>query len=339
MKRTGATARSTRLSRSRSATIAVVGAAALLLAACGDSGDDQDEGGDGWEPDGTVTVLVTSQPGGGSDITGRDFAATLPKIRPGVEVQVENYDTIPGFIEGVARDGDPLTVLTAAHGGAIQSPLEEDLPYTWEDFARYAIYAEDPAVLVTAADSEFQTFEDVVAAAKERDVTIGWVLTTGPDAIETLTIEEAMDIDLKQVVFDGGGEQLTATLAGDVDVSLIEPGSLIDYIKTGEVRPLLSMHSERIDAEGFADTPTAAEAGITAEDFNQWRGFFGPPGLTDEQVDWWVETMEMWVETEEFQKYIDDNLLVPTFVTGADLDEYMEGAEATTEEIIAQAGS
>jgi len=92
------------------------------------------------------------------------------------------------------------------------------------------------------------------------------------------------------VVFEGGGQQLAATLAGDVDVSLMEPSEFIDQAKAGTMRALVVLGDAPAKGSVLEQVPTAEQAGLHGAFAAQWRAFFAAPGITDEQRAWWEET-------------------------------------------------
>lgn len=304
------------------ATLAV----GLALTGCSSQKATQSDG--QWAPDGTVELMVPGAAGGGSDLMTRRFETALTDL--GVTSEVRNYSTVESYMQLAAMPGDPDRLLTANYGGGVLTPVTQDLDYSWQSFTPIAIVGEDFSYIVTGADSELNTFQDLQAKAGSGTVTIGQVQSSGQNTQLTHQLEDAMDTSFEPVVFDGGGQQLTATLANDVDISLMEPSEFIDQLEAGQVKALLALGGKSTD-ERLADVPTAEEAGISTDFVSQWRGFFAAAQISDAQRQWWENAVKSWTDSDDFAKYIDDSLMVPTFLTGAELEKFLTDSVALAE--------
>jgi len=83
------------------------------------------------------------------------------------------------------------------------------------------------------------------------------------------------------VPYTGGGQQVTALLAGQVDATMQTPGAIAGQIATGKLRILAAMSRERVPS--LPDVPTATEAGFGGE-FYLWTGLFAPAATPDAVV-------------------------------------------------------
>src|SRR5215207_8940581 len=98
---------------------------------------------------------------------------------------------------------------------------------------------------------------------------------------------------INYVPFSGGGEALAALLGGRVTAGLSGYGEFESQIKTGKLRAVAVTSAERI--EGI-DVPTLKEQGVDL-DIENWRAVVGAPGITPEQRQTLVDTMDKMVKS------------------------------------------
>ena len=59
-----------------------------------------------------------------------------------------------------------------------------------------------------------------------------------------------------------------------------------------------------------------------------------PGGLSDEAREFWIETMEAAVETDEYQTYIEENYLQANTASGDDFVEYLKGNNELLQKVL-----
>jgi len=95
-------------------------------------------------------------------------------------------------------------------------------------------------------------------------------------------MEKAAGVTFRIVHFEGGAQQFTATLGGQVDVSFDNVGSVVTKIRAGQVRGLAVMDKER--SKFIPDVPTLSEVGFPNIISSSTRGIMGPKGIPDPVV-------------------------------------------------------
>jgi tripartite-type tricarboxylate transporter receptor subunit TctC len=68
------------------------------------------------------------------------------------------------------------------------------------------------------------------------------------------------------------------------------------------------------------------------------RGFFMPPGVKPEVVDYYVNLMKKVRETEEWKKLMSDGAFNQTFMSGKEYLDWVTKAEKTHEDLMKAAG-
>lgn len=307
------------------ASAASVAGLALVLTACGQSGDTETNADGTWTPSGTLEIAVGAQPGGGSDILGRALATGVEDLTDASAV-VENYDTVEGVLLLKNKPGDAEIVGVGNYSNMVARPNEQEVGYTWQDFTQLAVVAEDVSYVISQAGT-FDSAEDMIAAAKEGGLTVGQVGSGASDSLVTDQLESAFDFTLDPVVYEGGGDVVRGLLSGDLDLGVMEPSEFLPQVEAGELDVVLSTGSEPAEAELLADVALAKDLGAEEPFSTQWRVIFGTPELDEAQKTYWVDTLEAWKDSEGYTEYIEDNLLTPMFLTGDELESFIAESE------------
>jgi tripartite-type tricarboxylate transporter receptor subunit TctC len=88
---------------------------------------------------------------------------------------------------------------------------------------------------------------------------------------------------ITHIPYRGAGPALQDLIAGQVDLMFDGLGSSANHIKGGRIKALAVASTKR--APGFADLPTAAEAGVPGYEVATWYGLWAPKGTPREVVD------------------------------------------------------
>ena len=135
------------------------------------------------------------------------------------------------------------------------------------------------------------------------------------------------------VAFAGGGPAQAAIMGGQVKAGISGLSEFAEQIKGGRMRALATTGAERIDPA----IPTLKESGLDVV-LTNWRGVFGAPGLRPEAREALVRLMtEMhvlpaWKETLNTRGWAD------AFLTGPELDAFLERDRAQTEAVLKEIG-
>lgn len=311
------------------------------LAGCAGQGEqDSSDRDSGWQPERNVVMIVPASAGGGSDIFGRAVAAGVENVSEGTNVSVENRpggSSAIGYSYLLEQQGDPHFLL-AAETTIVALPLTTETPYTWETFTPIAQLAEDATLLVVRKDAPYRSLADVIEAAEQGRVTAGVVSATGLDAIVFSLVEDETGVEFEQVVFESGGDIVTALLGGDIDVASLNPGEVIGQLEAGDMRALVVFADERYESAQLADIPTAKEKGVDVT-FTQFRGIFAPGGIPPEARKYWTNALVDWTDKQSYENYIDDNYLIPIVRTGQEFEDYLKEYEKTLRGVLGESGS
>lgn len=234
-----------------------------------------------------VTVVISFTPASATDIVGRIVNAKLAEIW-GQPVISENRAGAGGSIgsAAVARAApDGYTLLINSNAHTVNPAIYAKLPYdTFKDFTDIAALAEQPNVLVVAANSPHKTMMDFVNYAKKNPgkVNFGHAGVGSGTHLNTEKFIAAADIKVVEVPFKGTPEVVAAILSGSVDAYWAPISAALSAVKNGKLHPLAVSTAKRNPS--LPDLPTTAQAGVKGADSSLWFGLWGPAGMAPELV-------------------------------------------------------
>jgi tripartite-type tricarboxylate transporter receptor subunit TctC len=230
-----------------------------------------------------VNVIISFTPGSATDIVGRIVTAKLSEMW-GHPVINENRAGAGGSIgsAAVARAApDGYTLLINSNAHTVNPAIYAKLPYdTLKDFTDIAALAEQPNVLVVAANSPHKTLMDFVNYAKANPgkLNFGHAGVGSGTHLSTEKFIAAAGIKVVEVPFKGTPEVVAAILSGNVDAYWAPISAALSNIKNGKLHALAVSTTKRNPS--LPDVPTVGEAGVKGADSSLWFGLWGPAGMS-----------------------------------------------------------
>ena len=234
-------------------------AAALLLGVVATVAHAQTD----W-PAKTVTVVVPSSPGGGTDTFGRLLAQALTEQLKQTFV-VDNKPGASGAIGATlvaqaAPDGYTLLVASNSSLG-INPVLFKNLQYdVARDFAPVTRGVIAPMVIVAHPDANVKTMADLMERGKREPAKLfyGTAGVGSPLYIGVRMIEEATGARFTHVPYKGVGPAYQDLLAGRLQFMLTDLASVRQHIDAGKLLALSVTNKTQL----LPAVPTFAEAGV-----------------------------------------------------------------------------
>jgi putative tricarboxylic transport membrane protein len=291
--------------------------------------------------------IAPANPGGGWDFTCRQVGKILYDL--GLEsnpVQVTNMAGAGGgvaFSYVVTERGNDADLIVAASSATTTRLAQNAFAGATADQVRFvgAIGA-DPGVIVVAADSPFQTLNDLVEAIKADPGSVafaGGSAAGGFDHMKPLMVlKEGGFTDIRSIKYigvDGGADAITQTVGGFTQAMTGDMSEIVGFLKSGEVRALAVLTEERVP--GFEDIPTAREQGYDVVAVN-WRGLYVPKDISDEEFNAWAEKLQAVADSDAWQETMVANGLAPFTKVGGDFQAWVDGVIADTVELSKEIG-
>jgi tripartite-type tricarboxylate transporter receptor subunit TctC len=254
------------------------------LAACG-SGDRAGGGGDCADyPSKDITFVVPYSAGGGFDTWARLLAPGLEKHLGGeADIIVENQPGGGGMravnqVFSAPADGSTIIFTEPGYIAVNQILGRTSGKFDITKMTYLGQATADPQVFAVAADSGIDSLEDLKGKP---------VKHAGQDIspIETITYG-AYGVKAKYILHEGTSEVVLSVRRGDSDVTVVSLSSILDFLESGDLEPILYIGTEEITPallgyEQLKDTPTAADTGHPElnEVLEQHRVLAAPPNL------------------------------------------------------------
>jgi len=232
-----------------------------------------------------VTLQVPWPAGGATDVGARILAAIAEKKlgQPIVVVNRTGAGSQVGLTETARQkpDGYYIGFVSVPALNTIILDPERKATFDLDSFVPIINQVVDPGLIWVRADSPYRTLKDLIDDAKKRPGVVKASTTgiLGDDHLAILMMEEAAGVKFRIVHFDGGAQQLTATLGGQVDVSFDNVGSVCPRVKAGQLRGLAVMDPER--SKFLPDVSTTVELGYPTVISSSSRGVLGPKGIPE----------------------------------------------------------
>jgi len=282
---------------------------------------------------GNVECIAPANPGGGWDFTCRTGGKLLYDL--GITKRPVKVTNMPGGGGGVAfahvvtqRKNDNNLLVAASPATTLRLAQGKYGNFTENDVRWLAAIGADFGVIAVKADAPWKTLDDLIADIKKDPSKIaigGGSSVGGQDHMKVLLLAKAAGINpkaLKYVPFDGGGEALTAMLGGFVQVFPGDASETVGQMQAGKIRILAVLSEKRLGGD-FADIPTARELGYDAV-WAVWRGFYMPPGASDDAYAFWVDAMKKVEASPEWVKIRDESGLGPFYKGGAEFEAFIK---------------
>jgi putative tricarboxylic transport membrane protein len=126
------------------------------------------------------------------------------------------------------------------------------------------------------------------------------------------------------IPYDAGGAAMAGLLSGEIQALSTGFSEAIALADQGEVRILGVTSPERVPA--YDSAPTMIEQGLDTT-FINWRGFFGAPGLADEQVAKMQAAIAAMYDTPEWEEVRARNGWVNIYNNGEDFRAFLDNQE------------
>jgi tripartite-type tricarboxylate transporter receptor subunit TctC len=230
-------------------------------------------------PSRPVTIVVPFPPGGAFDTLGRLLADRM-KVSLGQPVIVENVGGAAGSI-GVGRvaraapDGYVLGLgIWSTHviNGAIYTLAYDPV----SDFEPISLIATAPQVIVSKNTLPAKELRELVAWLKRNPdrATLATVGSGSPPHIAGLLLERLTGTRFEFVPYRGGAPAMQDLLAGQVDLSILQPAVVLPHVRAGKITAYAVTAMARISSA--PDIPAADEAGVPGLHVSTWSGLWAP---------------------------------------------------------------
>lgn len=293
----------------------------------------------------TITIVVPHGAGGGFDTYARMIAPYLKKHIPGSTVVVNNVTGAGGLIGRnqvytAKPDGTTIGITSGsgmlfAQWSGLQGVKYDISKFTWIGRIAYEVH-----VMAVSGKSPFKTFEDLKKA--NRVLRFGFSGVGSDDYYAALIFGKFFGLKIDPVTgYSGSREANLAAVKGEVDGIQVEASSLLPLFKSGDLRPVLAVGTDR--SPDMPDVPTAIELGTTKEikdvtkaityAFQIDRIIFATPGIPAPKVAALREAFKKTINDSEFKEMTTKSKRPIFYLDGDELEKLVKDI-FTTESLL-----
>jgi tripartite-type tricarboxylate transporter receptor subunit TctC len=293
-------------------------------------------------PNRPARMLVGFTPGGGVDINARLAASKLTEYlgqqfvvenRPGAGTNIANE-----FVAKSAPDG--YTLLFNSPAVAINMSLYKNPPYdALRDFAGVSIFSESTNILVVPAALPVKSVQELVALAREKPGALNYS-SAGPGTTQHLAGELfklRTGTNIVHVPYKGSAPSLTALIAGQVQLSFVNPIAIGQHVKSGRLRALAVAGAKRTTF--LPDVPTMKEAGVAGVEVPLWFGLLAPAATPSEIVHALAAAVAKGAHSPDMQKKLLDQGAEPVGNTPEEFQAMLKDEVARWAEVVKTSGA
>jgi tripartite-type tricarboxylate transporter receptor subunit TctC len=233
-------------------------------------------------PDRPIVLVVPNPPGGLVDTSARLLSEPLTRVI-GQPVIVDNKPGASGntayqYVAKAKPDG--YTLLISYSGYHVGNPaLMDKLPWDpIKDFSPIALLTVSTNVIAVHPSLPVNNLKEFIAYAKANPGKLNYASQGNGSVshIGTEMFKQTTGVDMVHVPYKGSGPAIQDVLAGQVQVFISTPPSVMQHVQSGKLKGLAVTGKNR--HPGMPNVPTTAEAGLPSFQLESWVALYAPAG-------------------------------------------------------------
>ncbi len=297
-----------------------------------------------WSPKKPIELIIMAGSGGGADQIARLLQGLIEKknlsTRPFIPINKAGGSGAEALRYLQDKKGDNHVVLVTLNSFYTTPIIQKELGVDVSQFTPIGRMALDNFLLWVHNDQSDITdlnsyVQKVKAAGKSWKV--GGTGIGQEDSILTAMMESHFDYKVTYIPFPGGGTVAKNLVGKHIDSSVNNPAEQNEFYRAGNTKPLVQFTATRLPA--YPDVPTAKELGHDIQYYMQ-RSINGPPGMSAEAQQWYINLFETLFNSAEWQKFcLEDGLACNEWLAGDSLSEYHQTEIAKHKALIKSVGT
>jgi tripartite-type tricarboxylate transporter receptor subunit TctC len=293
-------------------------------------------------PSRPIKWVVPYTPGGITDSVTRVVTQRLQEVL-GQTIVIENKpgaNSIVGADVVAKSPADGYSVLTVIAAHAANATLYAGkLPFDpVKSFTPVSLVATAPLIVCVNNDFPVKDARELIAYAKANPGKISYA-TSGIGSASHLTTEllqQTAGVSMVHIPYKGTGPGLAALMAGDIQMMVDVPSSMMPQVRAGKIRAIGLFASRRTPSA--AEVPTLAETGGPAIDGSTWVMFMTPAGTPREIVARLSSEVGKIMAAPELRTRFEQLGIEPVGTNSADAARFLDEEIAKWAKVITTAG-
>src|SRR5919198_422756 len=303
-----------------------------------------------WEPTKPVEFIVPAGTGGGADQMARAIQGIVAKHglmkQSMVVINKSGGAGAEGFLDVKNAKGDAHKIIITL-SNLFTTPLATGVPFNWKDLTPVKMMALDEFVLWVNAETPYKSAKEYIEAAKKAGPGKFKMAGTGSrqeDQIITVAIEQKTGTKFTYIPFKGGGDVAVQLVGKHADSTVNNPIEAVAHWRGGKLRPLcvfdqkpMPYKAKVTDAMSWGDIPTCKSQGLDV-DYLMLRGIFMPGGVSQDQVQYYVELLKKVQALPKWKDYMEKGAYNTTSLEGKQYADWVAKEEQRHIQLMKTAG-
>ena len=278
-------------------------------------------------PSKTITLVVPNPPGGLVDTSARLVAEPLARLI-GQPVVIDNKPGASGNLayQNVARSAkDGHTLLVSYSGYHIANPILMDkLPWELKDLTPVGLITIATNVIAVHPSVPANNLREFIAYAKQNPGKLNYASQGNGSVshIGTEIFKLQTGVSMVHVPYKGSGQAIADVLAGQVQVFITTPPSVMGHVQTGKLRALAVTGKTRHPQ--MLQVPTVAEAGLSGFELESWVALYAAAGTPPAVLQKLSQEVKRSMELPETKQRADAAGIEVRFLSPADTTKQLE---------------
>ena len=293
-------------------------------------------------PDRPIRLIVPFPAGSANDLVARAVNERLSK-RLGKPVIIENRPGAAGatatqaFVDGAPPDGYQLLLGSVSLGTHFAIRRKPDMdPRT--DLTALVMVSMSPMTINVPAALPAGSLKEFIALARSQPGKFNYATIGGNGGavhLYTLLFMKATGTRIAHVPYPGSPQAVPALMDNQVQLLIVDNGSIVGSAQTGKIRVLATASDARIPS--FPDAPTAAEAGVPFK-AAAWYGLFAPRRLPEEVRTLLQGHLQAVLQDEGFKADMARRGAQPGTLAGESFARFLRDEIDTWKAVVSEAG-
>lgn len=296
-----------------------------------------------WEPKKPVELIIMAGTGGGADQIARLIQGLIQKKhwspRPFIPINKPGGSGAEALRYLKDKAGDNHVVMMTLNSFYTTPLINKSLGVDITKFTPLGLMARDTFLLWVRSEDKAKTLDDWANEVKAtKKYVVGGTGKGQEDSVLFAMLEANLGLNnITYIPFPGGGTVAKNLVGGHISATVNNPSEQIEFWRAGKSKPLVQFVPERMKL--FPDVPTARQEGHDIVYYMQ-RSFNGPPGMSKDAQQWYINLFDKVFKSDEWQKYCkSDGLLCDQYVSGDDLAKFHEDQLKRHEQLIKEVGA
>jgi tripartite-type tricarboxylate transporter receptor subunit TctC len=259
-------------------------------------------------PDRPISLIVPNPPGGLVDTSARLVSDPLSQIlhqavivdnKPGGSGNVAYQQVAKG-----AKDG--YSILVSYSGYHVANPILQDkLPWSLKDLTPVGLITVATNVIAVHPSLPVNNLKEFIAYAKANPGKLNYASQGNGSVshIGTEIFKQQTGVDMVHVPYKGSGAAIQDVLAGQVQVFITTPPSVMGHVQTGKLKALAVTGQSRHPM--MPTVPTVAEAGLPGFQLESWVALYVAAGTPPNIIEKLSQSVKAGLELPEVKQRAD----------------------------------